>query len=285
MLVRCHIRSMTRIVAALMIGALATTPSSAQNPAPAEPVKTPQVIAYYQGLNPRADFAFKWKGEANTRSVGLLNWSVPGDRVSTGNMGRDFRTFCAQTLIGVTAGQTYKFEINMPELPSGYGLKDDTEGQKEALYRTAYIRELFGRYYLDAMDPNKPDESRAFQIALWEIINEGELPMAKDFPSKPSPFSLNTGTFQANYPPPTDTPIYVTRAQAMLQPLTGDESLFHSNPGLAGYRLVRMNGLGSTFASPLPGVADARVRLVGTKVAALEASGAKQISLFERTGE
>src|SRR5207245_1738591 len=96
---RCSLRSLTRIVAALTIGALATSASVAQDPPPLnEAAKTVQVVAYYQGLNPRADFAFKWNGQPNTRSVGLLNWSVPGDRLSTGNMGRDFRTFCAQTL-------------------------------------------------------------------------------------------------------------------------------------------------------------------------------------------
>jgi hypothetical protein len=240
---------MTRIVAALMLSALATATSVAQDPRPIELRKAEQVIAYYQGLSPRADFAFKWKGEANSRSVGLLNWSVPGDRVSTGNMGRDFRTFCAQTLIGVTAGETYKFEINLPEMTAGYGLKDDEDGKKEALYRTAYIRELFGRYYVDAINPNKPDEGRAFQIALWEIINEGELPANKDFPAKTSPFDLYKGTFQANYPPPTEIPVYVARAQAMLVPLTGDENQYYANPDLAGYRLVRMNGLG-TIANP-----------------------------------
>ncbi|HEY2252608.1 MAG TPA: hypothetical protein VGH74_16155, partial [Planctomycetaceae bacterium] len=146
-------RSMTRIVAALMMSVVATSAAAAQDPQPIDsPAKTVQVIAYYQGLTQRADFAFKWKGVANTRPVGVLAWSVPNERFSTGNMGRDFYTFCAQTLVGVTGGETYKFDINAPDLPQGYGLKDDAASQQEALYRTAYIRELFGRYYLDAIN-------------------------------------------------------------------------------------------------------------------------------------
>ncbi len=232
-------------LAMLALGVLAAGRSAAQDEPKPEVAATRQVTIYYQGLSPRGDFAFKWKDARDSRPVGLLNWSVPSELVGTGNMGRDFHTYCAQTLVGVTAGETYRYEIVDPALPKNYELKDDEAGQKEALYRTAFIRELFGRFYLDSIDPNKPDEARAFQIALWEIINEAELPPAKDLPSTPTPFSLTKGSFQADYPVFDQAPVYVQRAQAMLQPLTGDESQFYGNAGLAGYRLVRMNGLGS----------------------------------------
>jgi len=48
---------------------------------------------------------------------------------------------------------------------------------------------------------------------------------------------------------------------------------------------VRIIAAAAAYCVRTAGLADARVRLVGTKVAALEAAGAKQISLFERTGE
>src|SRR5262245_37820323 len=72
--------------------------------------QNPQISLYYQGLNPRGDFAFKWKDQGNhTRPVGTLNWSVPGEFAGTRGMGRDFRAFCAESLVGVTAGNTYRF--------------------------------------------------------------------------------------------------------------------------------------------------------------------------------
>lgn len=224
--------------------------SSAQEPQrPGQEPQKPVVTAHYQGLNPRADFSFKWKDAThdlrNSRPVGLLNWSVPMESFGTRGMGRDFKTFCAQTLVGVSAGKTYRFEIMSPDLPAAFDLKDDEAGKKEALFRAAFIRELFGRYYLDAINPNNPDEARAFQIALWEVINEGELPVDKTIPAQATPFDLMKGTFQADYPALDQSPVYVQRAQAMLQPLTGNENLFYGNSGLAGYQLVRMNGLGS----------------------------------------
>ncbi|MBY0513430.1 MAG: hypothetical protein K2P78_05910, partial [Gemmataceae bacterium] len=218
----------------------------AQEPPAGQDTQKAVVTVYYQGLNPRADFAFKWKDAQrdvrDSRAVGVLNWSVPAESVGTRGMGRDFRTFCAETLVGVAAGKTYRFEIQSPDVPAAFGLKDDAAGQKEALFRAAFIRELFGRYYVDAINPNNPDEARAFQIALWEVINESELPAEKPFPVKETPFDLFKGTFQADYPALDQSPEYVQRAQAMLRPLTGNENLFYGNPGLAGYQLVRMLG-------------------------------------------
>ncbi|HJZ53844.1 MAG TPA: hypothetical protein VKE74_02740, partial [Gemmataceae bacterium] len=249
MLARAQFSRIGWLAATLLLGEFATTPVAGQDPEP--PARqNPQISINYEGLNPRGDFAFKWKDKGDhTRPVGVLNWSVPAESVGTRGMGRDFRTFCAESLVGVSAGDTYRFEITPPEVPAAFGLKDDADGRQIARYKAAFIRELFGRYYLDAIDPNKPDEGRAFQIALWEIINEGELPDDKTFPAMSSPFDLFKGTFQADYPALDESPGYVQRAQEMLQPLTGDENRFYDNPGLTGYRLVRLHGLGTVTDS------------------------------------
>lgn len=240
----------SRLVAVLGLGLAAAGVATAQNPAPpGQDTQKVLVTAYYHGLNSRADFPFKWKDATrdikNTRAVGTLGWTVPMDTFGTAGMGRDYRTFCAETLVGVSAGKTYRFEITSPDEPAAYGLKNDEAGRAEALFKAAFIRELFGRYYLDAIDPNKPDEARAFQIALWEIINEGTLPNEKTVPVAASPFSLATGTFQADYAALDQSPVYVRRAQEQLASLTGDVNQFFGNPGLAGYQLVRMTGRGS----------------------------------------
>jgi hypothetical protein len=220
-----------RLAATAVVGLLDPGSAFGQNP---------EVIATYQGLDGRANFAFKLKDQSHTRPVGLLNWVIPDDQFSTAGLPRTFPAFCAEPLVGVTAGNTYRFDLQNPEDPAAYGLPNTEAGQKEAKLRGVYIRELFGRYYLTSVNATTPDAARAFQVALWEIAFETQLPA--DLDPAAAKFNLFNGTFQADYPNPGQAPTFVSTAQTYLTGLTGNDTLFYG-PGLAGYELVRLNGL------------------------------------------
>ena len=224
-----------RIAAAVAVAGLLDSPAAwAQAP-------TPDVIATYGGLDPKGSFTFKMKGATHTKPVGLLNWDVPQDQFSTAGLDRSFKAFCAEPLVGVTAGNTYSFNLLSPDSTAAYNLPDTEAGRKEANLRGVYIRELFGRSYLSSQNPATPDAARAFQAALWELAYETELPAT--FEPGQAKFDLFTGTFQAEYPNRADAPAFVTTAQTYLTDLTGNDSVFSSTPGLAGLELVRLNGL------------------------------------------
>jgi hypothetical protein len=217
--------------AAVLAAALDVAPARGQNP---------EVVATYLRADPKAPFAFKWKEKGDhTRTAALLHWSVPPSEFGTAGLDRDFRTFCAEALVGIVAGRTYRFRLEDPATPGGFGLPDTDEGRAQALRRATYVRELFGRYYVEARDPANPESALAFQTALWEIIHESELP------DDPTPFGLFTGNFQAAYPNLGQSPVFVQRAQDYLASLTGSDLVFYQNPNLAGLELVRMAGLAS----------------------------------------
>jgi len=217
--------------AAAVVGFFDTSTVWAQNP---------EVIATYRGLDAKANFSFKMKGESYAKPVGLLNWDVPQEQFGTAGLDRAFKAYCAEPLVGVTAGNTYRFDILSPDEPPSYNLPDTEAGRKEAKLRGTYIRELFGRHYLTSLDANTPDAARGFQVALWELAYETELPAGFD-PAQ-AKFDLTTGTFQSDYPKAADAPAFVGTAQTYLKSLTGNDAVFYG-PGLEGRELVRLNGL------------------------------------------
>lgn len=173
--------------------------------------------------------------------AGILNWEVPFSEFATAGMDRYFRTYCAEVPIGVVAGNTYRFEILPPTVLEAYGLPDTEAGRAEASRRAGYVRELFGRCYVPTL--TDPEAARSFQIALWEIIHETQLPE-----TKAAPFDLATGNFQYDGKL-EDAPPYVRQAQGYLKSLTGNDSVFDENPDLAGRELVWMKGLVSPLAA------------------------------------
>src|SRR5438309_470530 len=94
-------RTLAQSAALLAVVVFAAT-ATAQNP---------DMTATFQGSSPKVSFAFKWKDEKHTRNVGILNWDIPLTDISTSGFDRNFRTFCAEALVGVVAGQTYRFEL------------------------------------------------------------------------------------------------------------------------------------------------------------------------------
>jgi hypothetical protein len=131
-------------------------------------------------------------------------------------MERQFRTFCAEAPVGVVAGNTYHYEIQSPATPAAFHLPDTDEGKAEAFRRAAYIRELFGRYYIPATGSSLA--AKAFQIALWEITHEASWDA-----DKPAPLDLSAGSFQAD--PVQDDPESVALARDYLASLTGNDNI------------------------------------------------------------
>jgi hypothetical protein len=200
------------------------------------------VTATFEGAAPKAPFKFKWKEKNGsfTKNVGLLHWQMPPDEPAKAGMaGVDgyFRTYCAEALVGIVAGNMNRFEVQRPEYPEGYGLPNTEEGLAQAERRATYVRELFGRYYPASIRGDDVDAPIAFQIALWEIIHESQLPEGSA-----APFSLFTGHFQADYPNPAESPSYVQKAEVYLQTLVGSDVPFYSNPDLESRELVRLKG-------------------------------------------
>jgi hypothetical protein len=91
-------------------------------PAVAQPAGPGDVWAYYSELTAKGSFTFKMDGKQYTKSVGALRWDVPADRLTAAGLDRNFTAFCAEPLVGVTAGNTYRFDVQAPEDPAAYGL-------------------------------------------------------------------------------------------------------------------------------------------------------------------
>jgi hypothetical protein len=224
--------------AVAVAGVLDGSQALAQEPVAAT-AKTADVVAVYNGLNPTGSFSFKLNGESYTKPVGMLHWNVSPDRLTAAGLDRAFTAFCAEPLVGVAAGTTYRFDLQSPDEPAAYGLPVTDEGKAEAKLRGTYIRELFGRHYLTSLNFQSPDNARAFQAALWELAFETRLPLGAD--AAQNRFSLGTGTFQSDYPAPAEAPAFAGVAEQYLQSLTGDDSIFST--ALEGRELVRLNGL------------------------------------------
>ena len=216
------------IVVTLCLGA-----AVAQVPDAARPVATMR----YKELTNREDFKFvvEKRGEF-TKPVGDMNFEFPEGFAPSAGLAATTRTFCIEPLVPIYAGRTYDFAVGPVNDPASYGLPDTAEGKVAAERRATYLRELYGRYYADTTEDNKV-ATAGFQIALWEIAGETQVP------DGPLPFNLFTGSFKANYVNEAESPESVRTAQRYLQSLTGDDAPFRDAPILQGMELVRLNGL------------------------------------------
>ena len=199
----------------------------------------PEVIATYKGAQPKQDFAFKIKDKGYVRPAGTLHFVIPATEFGTSGLDRNFLSYCGEPLKSIVAGRTYRFELQAPETPEAFGLPDTPDGKKEAVRRATYVRELFGQHYYQSLREDDPVSATSFQIALWELTQETEVP-AQD---KPPPFSLFSGTFQADYPNVAASPLAVQRAEEWLGKLTGSDNVFYESEATRTQELVRMKGL------------------------------------------
>ena len=219
------------LVAALPLALVAQSPARGQDPA---------LEVFYTKLEPKEMFKYKWKGKEAMCNAGVFRWEVPASEFGTQGFDRNFTGYCAEVLVPIVADKTYRFRTNNLYAPANYNL-DGVAKEKvsdAANRRTRYILELFGRHFHDPIHKGaNTDEALAFQVALWEVIQESE---PADGPPK---LNLFDGDFQANYPK-AEAPAYVTKAQTYLDSLTGnDDALFYSNPDLSGRELIRLQGI------------------------------------------
>ncbi len=201
------------------------------------PAQDPALEVLYTKLEPKEQFKYKWKGAEAVCTAGVFRWEVPASEFGTNGLDRNFTGYCAEVLIPIVADKTYRFRMNSIYAPENYGLAGKEGSALAAQRRATYIKELFGRYYRDPIGKTvNSDEAVAFQIALWEIIQETE-------PAEgPAKLDLFAGDFQANYPK-ADAPAYVQTAQKYLDSLTGNDALFYENPDLKGRELIRLQGI------------------------------------------
>lgn len=216
-------------VATVCVMSSSLTPVSAQEPA---------LEVFYRRLDPKEPFKYVWKGKAANSNAGVFRWEVPETEFGTNGMDRNFTGYCAEVLVPITAEKTYRFRTNSIYDVGNYGLKaDDDKAPLVAQRRARYIQELFGRYYRDPVaNAVGSDEAVAFQVALWELIQETEPAEGE------AKRDLFGGDFRADYVP-ADAPAFVRTAQSYLDSLTGNDALFYENPALRGRELVRLMGI------------------------------------------
>jgi hypothetical protein len=162
---------------------------------------------------------------------------VPKSEFSASGLDRNFTGYCAEVLVPITKDKLYRFRINSIYAPDNYGLAGAPNADRAAERRAKYIQELFGRYYRDPITKDvSAVDAVAFQVALWEIIQETE-------PAEGQPkLDLFAGDFKANYPV-AEAPVSVTQAQQYLNALTGNDTLYYENPDLKGRELIRLQGI------------------------------------------
>ncbi|HEY1188960.1 MAG TPA: hypothetical protein VGE74_15000 [Gemmata sp.] len=230
------------LFAALPLALLLQTRAHGQDPA---------LEVTYSRLEPKEQFKYKYKVDGKFQeavcTAGVFRWEVPSSVFGTSGLDRNFTGYCAEVLVPIVAGKTYQFRVNNLYATGNYNLAGAGKDKigDAANRRTRYVQELFGRYFRDPVEKaTNPTDAVAFQIALWEIIQESE-PAEGDLK-----LDLFDGDFQANYPK-ADAPVYVTRAQEYLSNLTGkDEALLVENPDMRGRELIRLQGLPSAEGVP-----------------------------------
>ena len=196
------------------------------------PARLP-VSLYYTGLTNAADVKLVVADKPVTKSVGEMAFATPVGAATAG-LATNPRTYCVEPLVPIVAGRVYDFHVEPVETPAGFGLADTADGKAAAVRRAAFVRELYGRYYEETVA--KPETAAAFQVALWEVVTEA------DVPDGPMPFNLYSGSFKADYADPATAPAAVQTAQRYVQSLTGDETKYGESAALRGQELVRLTG-------------------------------------------
>jgi hypothetical protein len=216
------------VVIALPLLLLAQTRVAAQ---------TPELEVFYTKLEPKEQFHYKWKGQSTTTPAGVFRWEVPKSEFGTNGFDRNFTGYCAEVRVPIEANKTYKFKVGSVSAPENFGVQDHPNADRVAARRAKLIQELFGRHYKDPLKDVKSDELVAFQIALWELIQETE-------PADGEPkLDLFAGDFQADYSNCEDPPAFVLKAQEFLDSLNGDERAYYENPDTRGRELIRLKGV------------------------------------------
>lgn len=226
-----HRHSLAAASALLLVGfaALADDP-------PADKPPPPRVRLFYRELLNGTPFPFTLTGKGDfVKPAGALRFEFPEKSFPSDGLDQEFKTYCAEPFVPIVSGKAYPFAVEPFGDPAHFGLPDDDAGRRTAEFRTALIRELFGRFYAETLtDPATANP--AFQVALWELIAEPE------YPTGPTPFGVFSGAFRTTAAP-AEAADFTKRAEEYLAALTGDDSAFANNPDLKDLDLVRLTGL------------------------------------------
>lgn len=207
----------------------------------------PTIRVHYRELLNRQPFSFDMNENGRYKKpAGQLSFTFPENEFPSEGLDEAFRTYCAEPLVPIYAGRDYTFTVEPFGKPSDFDLPDTEEGRATAARRTAFVRELYGRHYVESGTGAESDiGAPAFQIALWELLREQE------FPEGPKPFNLSTGTFRAALDDKEVTPAHVQRAQEYLDDLTGDDAPFIDNEFFTGMELIRLEDVESMNGMPI----------------------------------
>ncbi|MBY0523235.1 MAG: PEP-CTERM sorting domain-containing protein [Gemmataceae bacterium] len=144
-------------------------------------------------------FQYTLNGTNGSAYALALHWTRTG-----GNSGLPlhFTTFCTELLQHVGFNGNYKyFIVGVKDVPFG-GPGDPGPGPGMGNAKADLIRELWGTYRNQV---HTADDEAAFQIAIWEIVNDADLNLG------------GSGTFHSNYS--GAAPAFVDLAQTWLSSL------------------------------------------------------------------
>ena len=130
---------------------------------------------------------------AGNTTAGIFTWQVVSTNGDDFTVGQTFQSFCVELLQNVNTGGTYDYEIVDPSVvPSPNGDLDSGMSDGQA----AMISSLFDQHWDDATDGSSLNAA-AFQIAVWEIIYEGENVNYGDGQAAATGLSTQDGWFTA----------------------------------------------------------------------------------------
>ena len=198
----------------------------------------PVVNLTYQGVTNPGEFAFTFADRgAFTKPAGLMRFDLAPGALPAGGVGPAQVGYCCDPLTPIVAERTYPFAVESLTLPKHYGLPDDFEGRKRADRRVVALKELYGRNYQAVLD-DPAKLNAAFQVAVWEVIQEPDLPggLAPNY-------DLFGGQFKSSAKNLESAPAFVQDAQKFVTALNGDESRFGSVDSLRRMDLVRLTGV------------------------------------------
>jgi hypothetical protein len=152
------------------------------------------VMATFNGVSPGQGVSFSTNGGGSfiNTTAGMFNWTQTGGDYDMPGSGAAFTTFCIEVTQYISPGGSYAYDV----VPLVLAPNSAPMGAGTA----AMLSELFGRYYAGV---DTADEAAAFQVAIWEVVNDADL-------------SVSAGSFRIG-----TAAAFVTSAQAMLSTLDG----------------------------------------------------------------
>jgi hypothetical protein len=145
------------------------------------PASADTIKATITNVTPSQTLGIVYNGHSENAWAGILQWKL--NEGSTLGLNSNFQTFCVEIAQNVYVNSKYTFNVvsasdtPYPTFSTGMGAA-----------RADRLEELFGRYYDIADDSN--NNAAAFQVAVWEIVNDDTL-------------SLNAGAFKLSTPSST----------------------------------------------------------------------------------